>query len=216
MTLDTVPSFAGVTVGMMVSGLSIGTSTPLPGAAGEGGAVANTISHSGVGQHRHHQLMSRGDTAALNDGALGDIPAGTTLTFSFRQRTPISCRPTGTVTSATGNPFTYDYEFNQSKIARADATWHDPIYGAAVPGADETYATAQNILPYYQSVAATATTPGYTGYVTGGWTGIGSGYPSAFGYMSPTQPGFGLYRSKHDLRLHGDPIPRQDRGAGRG
>ena len=30
---------------------------------------------------------------------------------------------------------------------------------------------------------------GYTGYVTGGWTGIGSGYPSAFGYIDPTHQG---------------------------
>ena len=39
-TLATLPSFAGITVGMTVSGLNIG---------------ANTISHSGVRQHRHHQ-----------------------------------------------------------------------------------------------------------------------------------------------------------------
>ena len=42
MTLATLPSFDGVTVGMLVTGLNIGTNTPLPGAAGEGGAVANT------------------------------------------------------------------------------------------------------------------------------------------------------------------------------
>ena len=55
-----------------------------------------------------------------------------------------------------------------------------PIYGAAIPGANETYATDENILPYFQSGG------GYTGYLTGGWTGVGSGYPSAIGYMSPS------------------------------
>src|SRR6185437_712385 len=34
--------------------------------------------------------------------------------------------------------------------------------------------------PYLQSGT------GYAGYLTGGWTGIGSGYPGAIGYMSPT------------------------------
>ncbi len=42
-TLDTVPSFYGITVGMVVSGLNIGANVTLPGAAGEAGAVANTI-----------------------------------------------------------------------------------------------------------------------------------------------------------------------------
>ena len=41
----------------------------------------------------------------------------------------------------------------------------------------------QNILAYFPSGT------GYTGYVTGGWTGIESGYPSAFGYINPTQQG---------------------------
>ncbi len=57
------------------------------------------------------------------------------------------------------------------------------IYGAAVPGANETATTDQNIMQYYQSGT------GYTGYVTGGWTGVGSGYPSAIGYLDPTDEG---------------------------
>ena len=52
-----------------------------------------------------------------------------------------------------------------------------------MPGAAETVATSQNILTYFPSGT------GYTGYVTGGWTGIESGYPSAFGYINPTQQG---------------------------
>ena len=41
-TLDQVPSFYGITVGMWLTGTGIGSNTTLPGAAGEGGAVANT------------------------------------------------------------------------------------------------------------------------------------------------------------------------------
>jgi serralysin len=39
-------------------------------------------------------------------------------------------------------------------------------------------------MPYYQSLSG-----GLTGYLTGGWTGVGAAYPSAFGYMSPTDTG---------------------------
>ena len=88
--------------------------------------------------------------------------------------------PTGEVNSATNNPFTYAYEFYQSKTVE-QTNLGTTIYGAAIPGAAETFATDQNILPYLSYCA-----PGYTGYLTGGWTGIGSGYPSAIGYMSPS------------------------------
>ena len=53
-----------------------------------------------------------------------------------------------------------------------------------MPGAAETVSTSQQIMQYYQSVAG-----GLTGYVTGGWTGAGSGYPNAFGYIDPTNTG---------------------------
>ncbi len=116
----------------------------------------------------------------LNNGVLGDIPAGTTLTFSVpAENTNFLEATTGEANSATNNPFTYAYEFNQSKTVE-QTNLGTTIYGAAIPGAAETFATDQNILPYYLSGA------GYTGYLTGGWTGIGSGYPSAIGYMSPS------------------------------
>ncbi|MCE7796310.1 M10 family metallopeptidase C-terminal domain-containing protein [Sphingobium sufflavum] len=43
--------------------------------------------------------------------------------------------------------------------------------GAAVPGAPEQIATSAEILKYYD-------------YLTGGYSGIGAGYPNAFGYMT--------------------------------
>ena len=94
---------------------------------------------------------------------------------------------TGTRHRFSGNPFTYDYEFNQSKRSSRrslafrstvppfrrrrdirDRPEHPSLLPIGRPNSDDT---------------------GYTGYLTGGWTGIGSGYPSAFGYMNPTDQG---------------------------
>jgi Ca2+-binding RTX toxin-like protein len=85
-------------------------------------------------------------------------------------------------TTGTG-PWTFDYEFNQSKLIEQQNIGIS-IAGAAVPGMPETMATSEQIMQYYRSVAG-----GLTGYLTGGWTGIGSGYPNAFGYMSPADTG---------------------------
>ena len=188
------PSFAGVTVGMFVtaSNGALGTNTPLPGAAGEGGSIANSQVTAVSGDTITISYVPGGFGTA-NDGTIGDIPAGTTLTFSIpAENTNFlqTAATTSPVLSATANPFTYAYEFQQSATVESQQLGI-PIAGAAIPGANETFATDQNILPYFQSVAATATTPGYTGYLTGGWTGIGSGYPSAIGYMSPSATDMG-------------------------
>jgi serralysin len=188
-TLNSVPSFAGVTVGMLVTAANgaLGTNTPLPGAAGEGGSIANSQITAVSGNTVTISYVPGGYGTA-NDGTTGDIPAGTTLTFSIPPENTNFLQTATTINpalSAIGNPFTYAYEFGQSAALESQLLGI-PIYGAAVPGATETFATDQNILPYFQSVAPTATTPGYTGYLTGGWTGVGSGYPSAIGYMSPS------------------------------
>ena len=47
------------------------------------------------------------------------------------------------------------------------------VDGAAVPGASENLAAALAMIQYYN-------------YLSGGFTGVGSGYPSAFGYLNPT------------------------------
>lgn len=46
------------------------------------------------------------------------------------------------------------------------------IGGAAVPGAPETIATSQEIFKYVD-------------YLSGGYSGVGAGYPNAFGFMTP-------------------------------
>src|SRR6202048_1548741 len=79
--------------------------------------------------------------------------------------------------------WTFNYEFGQSKTIEQQNIGIT-IAGAAVPGANDTMSTSEQIMQYYQTVAG-----GLTGYVSGGWTGVGSGYPNAFGYMSPTDTG---------------------------
>jgi hypothetical protein len=75
--------------------------------------------------------------------------------------------------------FTYAYEFGQSNTLINQALGIT-VAGAAVPGANDTSATALNILQYYPSTSV------LTGYVNGGWTGVGSGSPNAFGYINPS------------------------------
>ncbi|WGR69600.1 MULTISPECIES: hypothetical protein [unclassified Bradyrhizobium] len=75
--------------------------------------------------------------------------------------------------------WTFAYEFGQSKSI-LEQQLGITLAGAAVPGANDFIATSAQILPYFQSTA------GLTGYVTGGWTGAGAGYPNAFGYIDPS------------------------------
>jgi serralysin len=79
--------------------------------------------------------------------------------------------------------WTFAYEFGQGNSI-INQNIGITVAGAAVPGANDTVATSQQIEQYYQSVAG-----GLTGYVNGGWTGVGSGYPNAFGYIDPTNTG---------------------------
>src|SRR6202165_3017294 len=79
--------------------------------------------------------------------------------------------------------WTFNYEFGQSKTIEQQNIGIT-IAGAAVPGANDTMSTSEQIMQYYQTVAG-----GLTGYATGGGSGVGSGYPNAFGYMSPTDTG---------------------------
>ncbi|MBR0843456.1 hypothetical protein JQ607_24935 [Bradyrhizobium liaoningense] len=78
--------------------------------------------------------------------------------------------------------WTFAYEFGQSKSI-LEQQLGITLAGAAVPGANDFIATSAQILPYFQSAA------GLTGYVTGGWTGAGAGYPNAFGYIDPNNTG---------------------------
>jgi serralysin len=74
-------------------------------------------------------------------------------------------------------PKEIEFEFNQSINAivenMSNNTWRGKtIRGAAVPGAPESEQTAMEIMKYLD-------------YLSGGYSGRGAGYPSAFGYLTP-------------------------------
>jgi Ca2+-binding RTX toxin-like protein/peptidoglycan/xylan/chitin deacetylase (PgdA/CDA1 family) len=72
----------------------------------------------------------------------------------------------------TNNPSVdLQFEFEQSKKVLEEKLGIK-IEGAAVPGAPESLETSQKIGQYFE-------------YMTGGYTGVGAGYPSAFGYLTP-------------------------------
>jgi hypothetical protein len=70
-----------------------------------------------------------------------------------------------------------EFEFNQSMneiSTNLGPTWHGQnVRGGAVPGMPESLTTAQTILQHLD-------------YLTGGYSGIGAGYPNAHGYLTPT------------------------------
>ena len=131
MTLDTVPSFAGVTVGMVVTGLNIGANTPLP-ARGEGGPSPTPV--TAVSGNTMTSAYVPGGYGTANDGVLGDIPAGTTLTFAIPTENTNFLQTGRHGHSGTGNPS----PTTTSSISRSCSSRRSlahPIYGAAIPGA---------------------------------------------------------------------------------
>jgi serralysin len=69
------------------------------------------------------------------------------------------------------------YQFAQSRLVleqQMSAYLGTPFtdVGAAVPGAPETLQTAKDIIQYFN-------------YMTGGYSSVGSGYPGAFGFLTP-------------------------------
>ena len=73
------------------------------------------------------------------------------------------------------------FEFGQSRVELEQQLSNYlgrtvTIAGAAVPGAPEQIATSQEILKYVQ-------------YLSGGYSGVGAGYPNAIGYMNPANAG---------------------------
>jgi Ca2+-binding RTX toxin-like protein len=139
------------------------------------GTTAEQTTNWAVSAPYYQQLIAMGNEIGNHSYThLINPPAGSPATWAENTN---YLNTTGT------GPWTFDYEFNQSKLIEQQNIGVT-IAGVAVPGMPETLATAEQILQYYQSIAG-----GVTGYVTGGWTGVGSGYPNAFGYMTPTDAG---------------------------
>lgn len=69
-----------------------------------------------------------------------------------------------------------EFEFNQAMnvvAAELNPTWREEnARGAAVPGAPEGVETAKEIISHLD-------------YMSGGYSGVGAGYPGAFGFMTP-------------------------------
>ena len=102
-----------------------------------------------------------------------------------RQRTPISCRP-ARQTRREATPTSPTPTSSDNSKAAEGSNIGITIAGAAIPGASDLAPDAANIEQYFQ----TTTLPnGLTGYVSGGWTGSGSGSPNAFGYLDPSNHG---------------------------
>ena len=153
---------------------------------GEGGAVANTQVTAVIRQHHHHQLRPRRSSAAWKSGdATALIPSGTTLTFSIPPENTNFLEPTtGTDLSSDGNPFTYAYEFGDSKdadlqhAARHARSTAPPC--RAPPRPPPPARTSWPISPRAPATPAMSPAAG---------PASNSGYPSAFGYINPTQQG---------------------------
>ncbi|MBD2546368.1 polysaccharide deacetylase family protein [Planktothricoides raciborskii] len=78
-------------------------------------------------------------------------------------------------------PAQLEFEFNQSKSIIQDNLGQlvpgFTLTGSAIPGNPEPISVAQEIKQYLN-------------YVSGGYSGVGAGYPGAFGFMFPDDPNF--------------------------
>ena len=129
---------------------------------------------SEIGNHSYTHLINPPIRDA-NGNTIPIDPATGASTWNENTNTLYVTPPT----NGSAPNWTFQYEFGQSKTIE-QTNIGITIAGAAVPGANDMVGTSLQILPFYQSAN------GITGYVTGGWTGVGSGSPNAFGYISPT------------------------------
>src|SRR5882757_8860718 len=135
---------------------------------------------SEIGNHSYTHLISPPTIDANGNPVPTTVVNGvTTSTWDENTNTLYVTPPA----NGSAPNWTFAYEFGQSKTIEQQNIGIT-IAGAAVPGANETLSTSHQIMQYYQTVAG-----GLTGYLTGGWTGVGSGSPNAFGYISPTDTG---------------------------
>ena len=106
--------------------------------------------------------------------------------------------------------WTFAYEFGTGNSIM-ESNIGITIAGAAVPGANDTVATSDNIEQYYQTSALPA---GVTGYVDGRLDRGRLRRPQCFWLYRPERYRVGLHRAEHHLRLHRDPIRQQNCRAG--
>ena len=105
--------------------------------------------------------------------AMGNEIGSHSLTHLLENLPP---NDTNFLTPGGTGPGSVDYEFRlsrdiiQQQIASVTPAFQ--IAGAAVPGQPEKLPMSEAILQYYD-------------YISGGYSGVGAGYPGAFGYLTP-------------------------------
>ena len=117
--VSALPSYNGATLGMTVTGTNIGPNT-----------IVTAVSGDATSGYTLTLQYLPGGFGTPNLGVTGDVPAGSTLTFGVPTENTNFLSTTGT------GPFTYNYEFTQSKQIE-DANLGITIAGAAVPGAND-------------------------------------------------------------------------------
>ncbi len=175
--VSALPSYNGATLGMIVTD-----------AAGDfGTATATNVAYTYIsgysvnpaGGYTLDLTYQPGGYGSANEGVINQIASGTMLDFAVPSENTNFLSTGATDTTGTNPNFTYNYEFGQS-ASTINTQLGITVAGAAVPGANDYLPDSQQILSYFPSKSG-----GLTGYVSGGWTGVGSGSPNAFGYITP-------------------------------
>ena len=106
--------------------------------------------------------------------------------------------------------WTFAYEFGTGNSIM-ESNIGIPIAGAAVPGANDTVATSDNIEQYLPDLGAARRRD----RLRRGWLDRGRlRRPQCFWLHRPERYRVGLHRAEHHLRLHRDPIRQQNSRAG--
>ncbi|RBP07126.1 hypothetical protein DFR50_12956 [Roseiarcus fermentans] len=165
--VSALPAYNGATLGMIVT-------DPSNASAIGANTIVSAVTANSDGTYTLTLTYMPGGYGTANQGVLADIPPGTTLAFAVPTENTNYLSATGT------GSFTYAYEFGASK-ATESSNIGITVAGAAVPGANDYLPDSEQILSYFP------TTSSVTGYVSGGWTGVGSGSPNAIGYITPSE-----------------------------
>ncbi|MBV8576369.1 MAG: hypothetical protein JOZ58_15230, partial [Acetobacteraceae bacterium] len=135
-----------------------------------------------IGSHSYTHLLNPPTVDANGNPVPTQVVNGQTVSTWAENTNDLYVTPPANG-SAPNWTFAYEFGTGNSLIQQNLGI---PVAGAALPGAPDTVATSDNVEKYYQSSALPA---GLTGYVNGGWTGVGAGAPNAFGYTDPSDTG---------------------------
>ncbi len=135
-----------------------------------------------IGSHSYTHLINPPTVDANGNPVPTTVVAGQTVNSWSENTNTLYVTPPA---NGSAPNWTFAYEFGTGNTVM-EQNIGIPIAGAALPGAPDTVATADQIEQYYQTASLPA---GLTGYINGGWTGAGSGAPNAFGYIDPSDTG---------------------------